>query len=478
MLAQEVKVLAPFALGTRLKIRATTGLSHSLIACGLASALLAAIPDSALASTQRKSSAKRAETKKEQIAPKGPLIISISIANQHLTVFDQGVAVAHAPVSTGMAGHPTPMGVFSVIQKQKWHESNIYSGAPMPFMQRITWSGVAMHAGVLPGYPASHGCIRMPHDFAVRLYGMTKMGARVFVTRNDVTPVDFASARLFAPRPPEEVQATAPSEPAKPADGRAGEPDATPELVPAKVVQSAKAVVVANAEGGSIPIEAAKPDVQTPDSVHAEGAVVSATTDAGEAPKASPDQPPASEQSPSSSIVSDDAPAPADVPLPVARPQIPPLKPGPISIFISKKLGKLFVRKGFETVFDSSVTVTEPERPLGTHVFTATAVTEDRSAMRWLLVSLPSEPMKKESRPADGAAKSHKKRDREAAKAPIEPPPAETAAGALARIEIPQDARDRIAALLTPGASLIVSDKDLGSETGESGETDFIVLTR
>src|SRR5262249_30581778 len=106
-----------------------------------------------------------------------------------------------APVSTGMSGHPTPMGVFSVIQKQKWHQSNIYSGAPMPFMQRITWSGVALHAGVLPGYPASHGCIRLPHEFAVRLYGMTKVGARVFVTRDEIRPLAFASPRLFTPKP-------------------------------------------------------------------------------------------------------------------------------------------------------------------------------------------------------------------------------------------------------------------------------------
>src|SRR5208337_1282059 len=74
--------------------------------------------------------------------------------------------------------------------------SNIYSGAPMPYMQRITWSGVAMHAGVLPGYPASHGCIRMPYDFAVRLYGMTRSGARVIITRNDITPFDFEHSRL------------------------------------------------------------------------------------------------------------------------------------------------------------------------------------------------------------------------------------------------------------------------------------------
>jgi hypothetical protein len=130
------------------------------------------------------------------LKPQGPLIISISIAQQKLRLYDANGLFAESPVSTGMAGHPTPMGVFSVIQKQKFHRSNIYSGAPMPFMQRITWSGVAMHAGVLPGYPASHGCIRMPAAFAIKMYGWTKMGARVIVTPGDVSPASFSHPLL------------------------------------------------------------------------------------------------------------------------------------------------------------------------------------------------------------------------------------------------------------------------------------------
>ena len=88
------------------------------------------------------------------------------------------------------------MGVFSVIQKHKYHHSNIYSGAPMPYMQRITWSGVAMHAGVLPGYPASHGCIRMPMNFAVKMWGWTRMGARVVITPGELTPESFSHPLL------------------------------------------------------------------------------------------------------------------------------------------------------------------------------------------------------------------------------------------------------------------------------------------
>ncbi|WOH84958.1 L,D-transpeptidase family protein [Bradyrhizobium sp. BEA-2-5] len=128
--------------------------------------------------------------------PQGPLIISVSIDQQRVSLYDANGLYAESPVSTGMKGHSTPMGVFSVIQKHKFHRSNIYSDAPMPYMQRITWSGVAMHAGVLPGYPASHGCIRMPMSFAVKMYNWTRMGARVFVTPGTISPESFSHPLL------------------------------------------------------------------------------------------------------------------------------------------------------------------------------------------------------------------------------------------------------------------------------------------
>src|SRR5207249_2263737 len=126
------------------------------------------------------------------------LIIAVSIEQQKVRIYDSNGVFAEAPVSTGMKGHSTPMGVFSIIQKHKMHRSNIYSGAPMPYMQRITWSGVAMHAGVLPGYPASHGCIRMPMAFAVKMWNWTKMGARVIVTPGPITPASFSHPLLVA----------------------------------------------------------------------------------------------------------------------------------------------------------------------------------------------------------------------------------------------------------------------------------------
>ena len=145
----------------------------------------------------RRQEAEAAE-KETGAKPQGPLIIAISIDQQKVTVYDANGFFAESPVSTGMKGHSTPMGVFSVIQKHKMHHSNIYSGAPMPFMQRITWSGVAMHAGVLPGYPASHGCIRMPMAFAVKMWNWTKMGARVIVTPGEMTPAHFSHPLLVA----------------------------------------------------------------------------------------------------------------------------------------------------------------------------------------------------------------------------------------------------------------------------------------
>jgi lipoprotein-anchoring transpeptidase ErfK/SrfK len=155
--------------------------------------------------TRKNSAGKQAAEKETGAKPQGPLIIAVSIDKQKVRIYDSRGLFAESPVSTGMKGHSTPMGVFSIIQKHKFHHSNIYSGAPMPYMQRITWSGIAMHAGVLPGYPASHGCIRMPMAFAVKMWNWTKMGARVVVTPGEMTPASFSHpllvAQKIAPQP-------------------------------------------------------------------------------------------------------------------------------------------------------------------------------------------------------------------------------------------------------------------------------------
>jgi lipoprotein-anchoring transpeptidase ErfK/SrfK len=158
-------------------------------------------PQPRFAPPRVRKSVKQRAPKDEEVAkdarkPQGPLIIAISIEKQVLKIYDANGYFAETPVSTGMKGHSTPMGVFSIIEKHKLHHSNIYSGAPMPYMQRITWSGVAMHAGVLPGYPASHGCIRMPMSFAMKMWNWTKMGARVVVTPGELAPESFSHPLL------------------------------------------------------------------------------------------------------------------------------------------------------------------------------------------------------------------------------------------------------------------------------------------
>src|SRR5262245_870737 len=120
-----------------------------------------------------------------EVSPAGPVVILVSLPDQVLYVFRNGVRIGRSTVSTGKKCHRTPTGVFTVLQKKVDHESSIYKGAKMPHMQRLTWRGVAMHAGQLPGYPASHGCVRLPVDFAERLYSVTSLGTTVISADNE-----------------------------------------------------------------------------------------------------------------------------------------------------------------------------------------------------------------------------------------------------------------------------------------------------
>ena len=117
-----------------------------------------------------------------------PLFLVVSTGSQKVDVYRGTSLLTSSQVSTGMAAHPTFLGAFSIIEKQRWHHSNIYSGAPMPWMNRITWSGTALHAGVVPGYPASHGCIRLPYSFAPELYQITRVGDNVVISRDRPAP--------------------------------------------------------------------------------------------------------------------------------------------------------------------------------------------------------------------------------------------------------------------------------------------------
>jgi hypothetical protein len=501
----------------------------------------------------RKPAHARREAKKKEPPPK-PLeqpLIEISIARQQLTLYDKGVVIAHAPVSTGMAGHLTPTGIFSVIGKEIFHRSNIYSGAPMPFMQRITWSGVALHAGVLPGYPASHGCIRMPPAFAVRLFHLTQRGARVLVVHNEVAPQPFESARLFTkPKPAEKVSTLVAPPVALAAETAAVIRTAetqTPNVMSDAVVapQMGAAPVAADApvpapqqavhEGAKAATQDAAKDRAAKDTVQkaaaqpatkpeAKSEAKSETKPASEAVAPAPATPQTAaapdskngEAATGTVLVSPitvtpahpievqktfapkvapavapvaPAPVPAAAPAPVVAPARVikaslqpygperPLRAGPITVFVSKKEGKLYVRKGFQPVFSAPISIAHPEQPLGTHLYTAGAQNPDGVSFSWLAVTLPNEHAAKKKKNEVVhyvMIKGHKVRKVEKV---AEPPsaPSVTAAEALDRIEIPENARERISALMSPGASLIISDQGLGYETGT--ETDFIVLT-
>jgi hypothetical protein len=123
-----------------------------------------------------------------EVAPQGPVVIVVSITQQRAYAYRNGVPIGISTVSTGKKGHETPTGVFTLLQKNVDHKSSLYNDAPMPYMQRLTWDGIAMHAGNLPGYPASHGCVRLPLAFAKLLYGVTKLGLTVIVTNDAQVP--------------------------------------------------------------------------------------------------------------------------------------------------------------------------------------------------------------------------------------------------------------------------------------------------
>ncbi len=137
-----------------------------------------------------------------EISPSGPLMILISIPHQIMHVYRNGILIGRSTISTGSKGRATPGGVFTILEKKKEHYSKKYDNAPMPNMQRLTWTGIAMHSGNLPGYPASHGCVRLPYDFSQLLFSTTSKGGTV-VIGNDTTPVPHMAANpglLLAPK--------------------------------------------------------------------------------------------------------------------------------------------------------------------------------------------------------------------------------------------------------------------------------------
>src|SRR5690348_148941 len=166
--------------------------------------ILALATTAALTALVADAAAKQARAPAETVAPRPagePIMAIVSIKTQQVTFYSGDGWILRAPVSTGVAGRETPAGVFAVIEKDKDHHSSLYDDAWMPNMQRLTWNGIALHGGPLPGYAASHGCVRMPYGFAEKLFDKTRIGMRVIIAPFDSEPVPFTHPARFAPNP-------------------------------------------------------------------------------------------------------------------------------------------------------------------------------------------------------------------------------------------------------------------------------------
>lgn len=133
------------------------------------------------------------------IAPDGPIVVVVSLDEQRAYVYRNGIAIGYTTVSTGKPGHATPTGIFTVLQKDKEHRSSTYNDAPMPYQERLTWDGVALHAGGLPGYPESHGCVHLPSQFADDLFGASHLGMTVVIVNSKTAPADVDHPAVLAP---------------------------------------------------------------------------------------------------------------------------------------------------------------------------------------------------------------------------------------------------------------------------------------
>lgn len=480
------------------------------------------------AATQAAEPGKAGEAKKaEKSGPTQPVSIIVSLGDQHASIYDANGFVTRTRVSTGQAGHRTPTGVFSIIGKSRWHRSNIYSGAPMPYMQRITWSGVALHAGVVPGYPASHGCIRLPAGFAPQLFGMTRMGARVVVSPSDVQPVEFSHPLLPTPkmqevRVPQETATQTAQQPSVELASAEASPDKTaaPEtklLNPIAYASVLKKRALAEKAAASAAEKAALQSAQSAGAEARQAATdldkAEANLKAAEAKAAQLAATPSAKVQPASQAPTDTGatPSPEEV---AAQAEVAQAKAAleqartakaeksaaafaaveayksaaaraeevgdlideaerrseQVSVLISRKEGRIFIRQAWKPVWEAPITIRDPERPIGTHIYSAVEPSADGAKMRWTVITMPT------AKASTASSRDRKKsKSAEASPAAVEPP--ETPAGALDRIELPDDARQRISELLWTGGSLVVTDEPRSPEMSENA-TDFIVLTR
>ncbi len=390
--------------------------------------------------------------------PVEPIMAIVSLRNQRITVYDAKGWVLRAPVSSGQKGRETPAGIFSVIEKQAQHYSNLYDDAYMPHMQRITWSGIALHGGPLPGHPASHGCVRMPYDFAARLFGATRLGMRVIVAPGDVAPVEIVHPALFPTQPRAGAVAAARAaeadEAARKADqARLAAVTASREAARAmmRVVENLKLgaeaqLVAADRAVASAGSAEAKEQVEDAKAKAAARAVEFETQWAAAKAELQPKFDTVASAREAAAVAENARVVAAEA----ARKAALDLEP--VSVFVSRKTQRL-----------------DADRPIGTHVFTAIERTGSDVDVRWSAVSL-------NGGHADAGADKPHGSTRGSRGQGVEPMATDPggARAALDRIAVPQDALDRIAGIASPRSSLIISDEALSSETGK--DTEFVVL--
>jgi hypothetical protein len=405
-----------------------------------------------------------------------PIMAIVSISAQKVTYYDADGWIYRGPVSTGVKGRETPAGVFALIEKDKDHHSTMYDDAWMPNMERITWNGIALHGGPLPGYAASHGCIRMPYDFAERLFDRTYIGMRVIIAPADPAPVAFSHPALFQPKA--DAIAAAPAR---------AETLAREAAAAVKAAEAAKKAAVTTArEVKSLPASLRRLESLTRSADAAlasadralDKALASAKSDQGKTDQAKSDQAKAQAEERrqkadakaaaletqlntakadaaskrDAAAAAKDAVKPAEAKKAAAVQAALEAKLAlePVSVYISRATRKLYVRRNTHKrwpdggdVFDSSievpVTIRDPDKPIGTHIFTAMA--RDGNALRWSEVTIDE---------------------------------GDTAKDALDRITIPQDVLDRIAPTAVPRSSIIVSDEPLSKETNY--RTEFVAV--
>src|SRR6267142_2284547 len=391
-----------------------------------------------------------------------PIMAIVSIKSQQVTFYDADGWILRAPVSSGATGRETPAGVFAVLEKDKDHHSSLYDDAWMPNMQRITWNGIALHGGPLPGYAASHGCVRMPYGFAEKLFERTWIGMRVIISPNDAEPVEFSHPALFVPN--REAIAAAPAK----AEALAREAaEAARTIDEAKKAAATATRATASLTSSLRKLQGLKTRADA-ELATADKALAAARTDEAKA-RAEDLRQKAATKAADLGTQLDSAKADAKSKLDAAAAAKDAAKAAqtkkadtakvaseaklalePVSVYISRATQKIYVRRNthkswpdggevFDATIEVPVTIRNPDKRIGTHVFTAMA--RNDAGLRWTAVTIDN---------------------------------GDDAKDALERITIPQDVLDRIAPTAVPRSSIIVSDEPLSRETNH--RTEFVAV--